>query len=238
MTRASVGASLVASIHPVLATCVTGNGRTICTSSGGVLGVLLVVYAAILVVGIIAAVKVLTKAGYSGWWVLILFVPLLNFVMTLVFAFSEWPVLRELRSLRAQIRGPGVYGSPYGYGVGQDPWMTRYGGIPQAPGPGAGAASGGPGWSASAAPEPPLPPFGQASTGHADEEGGGDAGAGAAGTPGTPSADTTPSSTGAAATPATAGGAPQSGYPPAGWYPTPDGRHRYWDGAAWTDHFA
>ncbi len=25
---------------------------------------------------------------------------------------------------------------------------------------------------------------------------------------------------------------------PAGWYPQEDGRQRYWDGAAWTDHFA
>ncbi|MEZ5227131.1 MAG: DUF4870 domain-containing protein [Acidimicrobiales bacterium] len=25
---------------------------------------------------------------------------------------------------------------------------------------------------------------------------------------------------------------------PAGWYPTDDGRQRYWDGTAWTEHFA
>lgn len=25
---------------------------------------------------------------------------------------------------------------------------------------------------------------------------------------------------------------------PAGWYPTPDGRQRYWDGESWTEHFA
>lgn len=24
---------------------------------------------------------------------------------------------------------------------------------------------------------------------------------------------------------------------PAGWYPQPDGRLRYWDGTAWTEHF-
>lgn len=30
----------------------------------------------------------------------------------------------------------------------------------------------------------------------------------------------------------------QTGAAPAGWYPTADGRRRYWDGAAWTDHFA
>jgi len=28
-----------------------------------------------------------------------------------------------------------------------------------------------------------------------------------------------------------------AGGPPAGWYPTQDGRQRYWDGASWTDHY-
>jgi len=25
---------------------------------------------------------------------------------------------------------------------------------------------------------------------------------------------------------------------PPGWYPTPDGRQRYWDGSQWTQHFS
>ena len=41
---------------------------------------LLIVYAAVAVVGIVAAVKVVTKAGYSGWWVLISFIPLVGIV--------------------------------------------------------------------------------------------------------------------------------------------------------------
>lgn len=43
---------------------------------------------ALLVWGI---VRVLHKAGYSGWWVLLVFVPLVNLIMVWVFAFAEWP---------------------------------------------------------------------------------------------------------------------------------------------------
>lgn len=44
------------------------RGQELCSSSGffASLGILLLVYLAILVIGIIAAVKVVTKAGYSG----------------------------------------------------------------------------------------------------------------------------------------------------------------------------
>lgn len=54
-----------------------------------------VVYAVVIVVSVVAWVKILTKAGYRGWWVLIALVPVVNLVMFLVFAFSEWPVLRR-----------------------------------------------------------------------------------------------------------------------------------------------
>jgi uncharacterized membrane protein YhaH (DUF805 family) len=52
------------------------------------LGVMLVVY-------VIPAVMILRKAGYSGWWCLLGFVPIVNIVMVWVFAFSDWPNLRQ-----------------------------------------------------------------------------------------------------------------------------------------------
>lgn len=65
-------------------------------SLGGAAGlVFLLVYLAIAIAGIVACVKILNKAGYSGWWVLIGFVPIANIVMFFVFAFSEWPALRR-----------------------------------------------------------------------------------------------------------------------------------------------
>ena len=39
-------------------------------------------------------VRILNKAGYSGWWSLLMVVPLVNIVMVWVFAFSDWPALK------------------------------------------------------------------------------------------------------------------------------------------------
>jgi uncharacterized membrane protein YhaH (DUF805 family) len=43
-------------------------------------------------------VKILHKAGYSGWWCLLTFVPLVNLIMFWVFAFASWPNLRQDRT--------------------------------------------------------------------------------------------------------------------------------------------
>ena len=48
---------------------------------------------AINVVWLIPAIVILRKAGYSGWWCLLLFVPGVNIVMYWVFAFARWPNL-------------------------------------------------------------------------------------------------------------------------------------------------
>ncbi len=44
--------------------------------------------------------KIFSKAGYSGWLSLTMFVPLLNILMMFFLAFAEWPVSRELDSLK------------------------------------------------------------------------------------------------------------------------------------------
>lgn len=35
--------------------------------------------------------RIVSKAGYSGAWSLLSFIPLLNVIMLWVFAFSSWP---------------------------------------------------------------------------------------------------------------------------------------------------
>lgn len=65
-------------------------------------GVGLAVVAAFYLVILIAYIRIIQKAGYSGWWVLVGLVPGLNLVMFLVFAYSRWPVLRENDLLRSQ----------------------------------------------------------------------------------------------------------------------------------------
>jgi hypothetical protein len=98
---------------------------------GGVgLAVVIIVGLAFWLVFVIAYIKIITRAGYSGWWVLIVLVPIANIVMLLIFAYKEWPIQRELRELRGwanQIqRGQQGYGQQ-GYGqqggapYGQDP---------------------------------------------------------------------------------------------------------------------
>ena len=34
---------------------------------------------------------IVTKAGFSGWWVVLLMVPFLNIALIWLFAFIEWP---------------------------------------------------------------------------------------------------------------------------------------------------
>ena len=87
------------------------------SSSGATVGliILLVLYAAFLVVMVWAYVRIIRRAGYSGWWILIGLVPLVNIVMFLVFAFKEWPIQRELAQLRAQVHGSGYGYPPGGY---------------------------------------------------------------------------------------------------------------------------
>jgi uncharacterized membrane protein YhaH (DUF805 family) len=57
----------------------------------------LLIVIAILALYFLPIVKILQKAGYSGWWCLIVFVPLVNIVMLYVFAFANWPSLRDRR---------------------------------------------------------------------------------------------------------------------------------------------
>lgn len=39
--------------------------------------------------------RILKKAGYSDWWTLTTFIPIVNFIAIWVFAFAKWPNLRE-----------------------------------------------------------------------------------------------------------------------------------------------
>jgi hypothetical protein len=38
--------------------------------------------------------KILRRAGHSGWWVIVFFIPLVNIIAIWVFAFGPWPALR------------------------------------------------------------------------------------------------------------------------------------------------
>lgn len=61
---------------------------------------MILVYVVIMVAALAAYVTIIRKAGWSGWWILIAFVPFVNVVMFFVFAFAEWPVHRDLKATR------------------------------------------------------------------------------------------------------------------------------------------
>jgi predicted ABC-type exoprotein transport system permease subunit len=65
----------------------------------------LVVLIIFLAIFLTPLVMIITKAGYSGWWVLLWFVPIVNIVMLWVFAFADWPGLRQPQTYAAQGRG-------------------------------------------------------------------------------------------------------------------------------------
>ncbi|HEY5065102.1 MAG TPA: hypothetical protein VIJ04_09830 [Xanthobacteraceae bacterium] len=62
---------------------------------GGLSILHLLIVVVILILYLLPIVKILQKAGYSGWWCLIVFVPLVNVVMFYVFAFANCPILRD-----------------------------------------------------------------------------------------------------------------------------------------------
>ena len=52
-----------------------------------------IVVLVIIAVYVIPAVKIVKKAGYSGWWCVLMLIPVVNLVAYWVFAFARWPSL-------------------------------------------------------------------------------------------------------------------------------------------------
>lgn len=47
--------------------------------------------------------RIFAKAGWPGATAFLMLVPLVNIVLFFVFAFGDWPVLRQVRSLRGGV---------------------------------------------------------------------------------------------------------------------------------------
>jgi hypothetical protein len=65
--------------------------------SAGLITTLTLIYAGFSALGIAAGVSILRKAGYSPWWVVTGFIPIVNIVMVVAFAFADWPILQDRR---------------------------------------------------------------------------------------------------------------------------------------------
>jgi uncharacterized membrane protein YhaH (DUF805 family) len=70
------------------------SGDIIMRGSHLILGLL------VFVLVLIPVIKIIRKAGYSGWWVLLWFIPIGNIVALWIFAFADWPALRERSQAR------------------------------------------------------------------------------------------------------------------------------------------
>ena len=54
--------------------------------------ILLVIILVIILVPLLIYRPLAKKAGFSGWWALVCWIPFVNIVVLWVFAFIEWPV--------------------------------------------------------------------------------------------------------------------------------------------------
>jgi hypothetical protein len=69
-------------------------------------------------IGLIFAItiywRIFSKAGYSGARSLLMLIPVVNLIIIIMFAFSEWPIQRELNQLRQMSGGrPGGFPTQY-----------------------------------------------------------------------------------------------------------------------------
>jgi uncharacterized membrane protein YhaH (DUF805 family) len=63
---------------------------------------------------LVCDIKIITKAGYSGWYILTAIVPILNFVFFMIFVFGKWPIQTRLEN--AERGGSRSYGPPPQFG--------------------------------------------------------------------------------------------------------------------------
>jgi len=84
--------------------------------------------------GLICQVKIIRKAGYSGWYVLTGFVPVLGLVMFLIFVFKKWPIQERLERAERGV-GRGYPPPPSTAGPGGGTGGGAGGGAGGGPGP-------------------------------------------------------------------------------------------------------
>jgi hypothetical protein len=61
--------------------------------------IFVVVFLGLLALHLIINWRIATKAGYEGPLSLLMLIPLVNYVILLIFAFSEWPIETRMKAL-------------------------------------------------------------------------------------------------------------------------------------------
>jgi hypothetical protein len=84
-----------------------GAGAAAAMLGGG----FLIFWLIILVVMVAIYYVILNKTGYNPWLSLLILIPGIGgLIILIMLVFTEWPIQRELRALRAQYGGGGGYG--------------------------------------------------------------------------------------------------------------------------------
>jgi hypothetical protein len=53
----------------------------------------IIVLAILAAVPLVPVLQILRRAGFSGWWSILYFLPVVNWIVLWVFAFARWPSL-------------------------------------------------------------------------------------------------------------------------------------------------
>lgn len=70
----------------------------------------LLISLAITVFFVYLSYRIVSKAGFNGWWALTTLVPLLNIVMIIIFAYKPWPAVEGAAAQRPA--GSGGFQAP------------------------------------------------------------------------------------------------------------------------------
>jgi hypothetical protein len=55
------------------------------------------------IVWVVLMVLIFKKAGYSGLQIILLFIPLVNVIAFIWFVLTEWPIEKEVKSLKSKL---------------------------------------------------------------------------------------------------------------------------------------
>lgn len=91
-------------MHSVIASLILLQGENQNPYGGAALGAFMAGYAIFLIIIAVVAIviywRIFAKAGWSGALAILMLVPLVNLILLIVFAFTEWPIERQLRALQ------------------------------------------------------------------------------------------------------------------------------------------
>jgi hypothetical protein len=97
-------------MHSLIASLVLLQNENQNPYGGAAFGAFMVGYVIFLLIIVILAIviywRIFAKAGWAGALSLLMIIPLVNFILLIAFAFSEWPIERELKVLRGGSRAP------------------------------------------------------------------------------------------------------------------------------------